>query len=1019
MHIIKLCVRMMLGLVVMALLFIAAISLWFSDGKKETPWLSSYINRQLSDEERDIHASSLSSYVEWKGITEGFEITLNQLTVMQQGSTAIDIPAARVKIDILNLFLGQITFENLSVSGLIFYLNTPELLRSVNKEETDTPLNILRKPLIAKSLHRFSQMLLGSSFTRIDTIELEQTRLVINNGQEELVWLLPSIIIAMHNSDEGGAAAITLSGKSLNHQWNISADLRYDDNDMLAFNVTSESVPLILLADILPEHSWLYDRRLKLKGNIQGNLRHDGIIQTLEASLRLSNSQNPEVTDKKKKAAHLLMTLDYQALLNQPATQTEKLSPRIEVNLEFNQFSMANVKNFWPPVLKPKMREWVLSNIPQAIFDYGSLKINIKPEDWQQESMRSNLLLAVADFHDASLKLFDELPLVTDIQGSIIFDINSLDITANNGQIAIQNYPPITLKNTRILLPYSKQGTPSIINVDGTAKHTAKAGIAYYHSLASLIEKLQQNKSSLPKIEYPISGKAKTDFSFSVPLLEENQQIAGNQNNSTFHIVSQIDEGTATIGSLILENARGNISISPSETTIQGTANALGLSADGQYRITHESPPAEQGSFTLMADAAFWTRLNPWLNIEGNSPIQLSISNEGKDRTLLFESNLTDNAATSPWINWKKTKGQPLNASMLLKQKQHQYALSMPQFKLTGSGLNILGEGKIDDALTVINMTTLKTASVSAGMTLHIKNGNEIEAKITADKLDFSQTPWKNIKTDSNKKPINVTAVIHANNVQLHQKNQAKNASLSFTMEDDHFKKFILESAILNTMEETSYISIALDYHQPEAFVMTSTSLGDFLSAINTNQSLKGGVFQASATGTPEGRMLSSGRFWLKDFALVNAPLLANLLSFTSFSSAIDTLKGEGITFEKARGTFIKNKSTLEIQDLQAKGGAFGLTSKGTYNTDTNDIAFNGSLIPAYTLNTFVSHIPVFGKALAGGEGEGLIATRYSMKGKSHEPKISVNPLSTLTPGFLRNFWKIFESDESDTHTKQ
>jgi hypothetical protein len=35
--------------------------------------------------------------------------------------------------------------------------------------------------------------------------------------------------------------------------------------------------------------------------------------------------------------------------------------------------------------------------------------------------------------------------------------------------------------------------------------------------------------------------------------------------------------------------------------------------------------------------------------------------------------------------------------------------------------------------------------------------------------------------------------------------------------------------------------------------------------------------------------------------------------------------------------------------------------------------------------------------------GSGVFAARYSVRGKLADPKIGVNPLSALTPGFLRN----------------
>jgi len=40
-----------------------------------------------------------------------------------------------------------------------------------------------------------------------------------------------------------------------------------------------------------------------------------------------------------------------------------------------------------------------------------------------------------------------------------------------------------------------------------------------------------------------------------------------------------------------------------------------------------------------------------------------------------------------------------------------------------------------------------------------------------------------------------------------------------------------------------------------------------------------------------------------------------------------------------------------------------------------------------------------------------LIAFNYSVKGPTGNPDVSVNPLSALTPGFLRGIFGIFDND--------
>ena len=53
--------------------------------------------------------------------------------------------------------------------------------------------------------------------------------------------------------------------------------------------------------------------------------------------------------------------------------------------------------------------------------------------------------------------------------------------------------------------------------------------------------------------------------------------------------------------------------------------------------------------------------------------------------------------------------------------------------------------------------------------------------------------------------------------------------------------------------------------------------------------------------------------------------------------------------------------------------------------------------------------IPLIGEILVGGKGEGIFAVNYKIEGPRDNPSVSVNPLSALTPGFLRKFFDVFE----------
>jgi hypothetical protein len=67
-----------------------------------------------------------------------------------------------------------------------------------------------------------------------------------------------------------------------------------------------------------------------------------------------------------------------------------------------------------------------------------------------------------------------------------------------------------------------------------------------------------------------------------------------------------------------------------------------------------------------------------------------------------------------------------------------------------------------------------------------------------------------------------------------------------------------------------------------------------------------------------------------------------------------------------------------------------------------------GTIVPAYFFNTLLGKIPLIGKMCSPECGGGLFAATYAVHGDCGHPTVSVNPLATLTPGFLRELYGMF-----------
>jgi uncharacterized protein YhdP len=186
-----------------------------------------------------------------------------------------------------------------------------------------------------------------------------------------------------------------------------------------------------------------------------------------------------------------------------------------------------------------------------------------------------------------------------------------------------------------------------------------------------------------------------------------------------------------------------------------------------------------------------------------------------------------------------------------------------------------------------------------------------------------------------------------------------------------------------------------------------SDDLGSTLSLFDITDNIVGG--QVTITGQlsdSTGKQVVAGHIEGEDYSLVRAPAFARILSLPSFSGVGSMLGGSGIPFSTLRGDFAYSDNHLVLDNLLAYGGAIGVTSNGVADLGRDRVDLQGTIVPAYALNSIIGNIPVIGPLLLGGEGQGLFAANYRVTGSAADPEVSVNPLSALAPGFLRRLFQ-------------
>ncbi len=187
-------------------------------------------------------------------------------------------------------------------------------------------------------------------------------------------------------------------------------------------------------------------------------------------------------------------------------------------------------------------------------------------------------------------------------------------------------------------------------------------------------------------------------------------------------------------------------------------------------------------------------------------------------------------------------------------------------------------------------------------------------------------------------------------------------------------------------------------------FAVRTADAGALIRAAGLLGTMRGGDLDL------KGRVLDSGRaegvLRVTDFRLVDAPVLARLLSVAALTGILEALSGDGLAFSELEAPFILDDSLLTVKDFRSSGPSLGLTGDGTINLDTDRLALRGTIVPAYALNSLLGRLPLVGGLLSGFEaGGGLFAASYTVEGPVGDPQVAVNPLSALAPGFLRGLF--------------
>ncbi|MEX0695246.1 MAG: AsmA-like C-terminal domain-containing protein [Rhodospirillales bacterium] len=399
-----------------------------------------------------------------------------------------------------------------------------------------------------------------------------------------------------------------------------------------------------------------------------------------------------------------------------------------------------------------------------------------------------------------------------------------------------------------------------------------------------------------------------------------------------------------------------------------------------------------------------------------DSTVRYTIFDDRNGR-IEVNANLARAELRIPVLEWRKAAGDAgwVDATILL---ENGLVKSVPNFNVMAGDLSVRGDVVYSPGGLGLDRVNLKQVlfgrtDVMGAVIARPDGGWEIG--LQGKELDFSPL-WQRLL---NERPgqddlslPNLTIAVELDKMWVENQKFMSGVSGTFVHKQGFWRTVLLDSKINGG--PVLNVNMAPDSLGNRVLSVKADNAGDTLRFFDLFDNLHGGKMEIRGRydDAAPTRPLN-GKLHISDYRIRNAPLLTRVISIMALTGILDVLTGEGLSFAELDVPFTYTDGEVQVNDAKATGVTLGFTASGTLYTHADVLNLEGTVVPAYAINSFFGKIPLLGNILTGNEdGGGVFAANFSISGPVEDPKTTVNPLSALTPGILRNLFGAFRADE-------
>ena len=687
------------------------------------------------------------------------------------------------------------------------------------------------------------------------------------------------------------------------------------------------------------------------------------------------------------------------------------VSPPIQMEGEFSKFDVDLLPSLWPIRVANGAHDWIVANLSNGQLYDGKLKVDFAPGDLDNPKLPDESLRLDFSYSGISARYINGLPPITGGRGKAKLFGDRFELSMSGGktgELAVSNGKVVITELHR----KPSHGDISVV-LTGTSSE-----------LLRILD--------LDPLGYPsefgvdpktVGGDTSLKLDVSLPMVRDlafkDVGFDGLAKLSKLQIPNVINE----VG---IDDGKAEIVVTNTYLDAKGVLTFGELDANVTWR---EEFDAERLPTTIKVTAdldgkdasVFGADLSSYLM--SDAKIELILRGQGQDvQSAKVEADFQDALLMVEEMGWVKPIGQSARGEISVSSRASG-GWDFKDIRFLADEADLNGEIRIAD-----------DGRIERARFPQFKLGPETDAKIdfentrkltklsvTGKALNISglidrilNNATSGAEEEPTVKPLNVDLSLNqltlANGVALQDvKGQLKDTGGRIASADFE-GTFVDGGVVFAAIDPVSDVERSLR--------LTASDAGKLLSGVDFTDQLEGGQLDVAAKLTeladPEGDqdfdLVTNGEMSLNRFRVVNAPILAQLLMAGSPQGAQDLLNQNGIGFDRFYVPFQISRGRISFDRSQALGPAIGITVGGVIDQSDDELDLTGTIVPSYSINSAIGYVPVFGPLLVSREGEGLFAFTYNIQGALEDPKIAVNPLSGLAPGFLRRIFQIGEN---------